>query len=529
MLFAAVALPALTALACALVPARIGDRAGSWGAAGAATALALTGVVAFAVASQGPVAAALPGGTPAVLHADRLTIVMLALVLGVSTLTQLFTGRYLSGDPRQCRLVAAMGATTSAAAVLVSAATLGLLLAAWIAAGLGLLAMFAQRADLPSARLGLRRAAAAFAVGDLALVAACALVWTGIGGLDVRDVGAAAHALADTRIGVAGLSVPTAPVVACLLVVAAMGRCALLPLHRWLPATLAAPTPVSAFMHAGLVNAGGFLLVRLGPVFSSSGLATHLAFAVGALTAFYGTALMLSRPDTKGALAYSTIGQMGFMVMACALGAFAFVVFHLVAHGMYKAALFLGAGSAIGASKRHRAVPRPAPAGVGWPAPTRLAVAAAVPAAVLWVCLTTFASGVLEQPGALALLPFAWASAAHALWAWLGATPGRAGAGVAATAVVCASYAVLLVAAKGFLAPALEAAARPVSPWLVLVPATVLAVALLARLRPVSSVESDLYARALDAGWVTASDTWRATAHRGSAPTRTPAPISSGV
>ncbi|QRN81948.1 MAG: sodium:proton antiporter, partial [Nocardiopsis sp. BM-2018] len=81
---------------------------------------------------------------------------------------------------------------------------------------------------------------------------------------------------------------------------------------RWLPATRTAPTPVSVFMHAGLVNAGGFLLARMGPVFGASGLATHLAFTMGALTALHGTALMLARPDAKGALAYSTIGQMRF-------------------------------------------------------------------------------------------------------------------------------------------------------------------------------------------------------------------------
>lgn len=522
LLITAVALPSLAALACLLAPARLGDRAGALGAAAAAAALCLTGVVAVTVISGGPV----PAGA---LFADRLSVVMLALVLGVSAVVQLFVSRYLSGDPRQPRLVAAMGATTTATAALVSAATFDVLVAAWIASGLGILAMLAQRADLPAVRRDLRRTAATFAIGDLALVGAWLTATTTIGGIDLRRVDAAAHALAGEQIDIAGVGIPAAPLVACLLVVAAMGRCALVPMHRWLPTTLTAPTPVSAFMHAGLVNAGGFLLVRLGPVFGASSLAVHLAFAVGALTALYGTALMLAKPDVKGALAYSTMGQMGFMVMTCALGAFPAVVFHLVAHGMYKAALFLGADSAIHGHKRRQALPRPAPSGVGWPAPVRLAVAALVPAAALGASLATFAAPALGHTGAIVLISFAWASAAHALWGWLETTPGRTAAGLAAVAAACAAYAALIAAAKGFLEPVLPAAAHTASVWLVLVPAAVLVAALLFRFRPAAGPRSALYTWALDAGWVSTSDGWRATAHRQPHPSQPHPRIPSGV
>ncbi len=500
-----VALPGVAALACALGGAKLGDGASRLGAGAAALAFCLAVGLAVSVIGSGPVSAVAAdgdGSAAAGLFADRVSVVMLLLVLGISTIVQLFAGRYLSADPGLARLIAAAGLTTSAVAAVVTAATLSGLVVAWLVSGAGLLAMLGQRADLLPARVGVRRAAAAFAVGDLALVAGAVIVWAAVGDLDLRQLGAEAPRLMGEPIGVFGLSVGT--VFACLLAVAAMGRSAQIPLQRWLPATLAAPTPVSALLHAGLVNAGGFLLVRLAPVFGLSGAATHIAFVAGALTALYGTALMLAKPDVKGELAHSTMGQMGFMVMACALGAFAAAIFHLVAHGMYKATLFLGADSVVHNGKRRQAVPRPAPAGVRWPRPVRLAVSALVPAAALGLALATVAASALEHSGAAVLVGFAWATAAHAAWSWLGATPGRAAAGLAALAGACVAYAALIAGAGEFLAPALSDAPAAVAPWLAVVPAAVLAVALAVRHRSAPGLWRALYVRALDAGHVAA-------------------------
>lgn len=500
-----VALPALAALACGLSGARLGDSAGRLGAGAAALAFAFAVVLAASVIASGPVSAVVgdgAGGAAAGLFADRVSVVMLLLVLGISAIVQLFATRYLSADPGLARLIAAAGLTTSAVAAVVTAATLSGLVVAWLASGAGLLALLGQRADLPAARVGLRRTAAAFAVGDLALLAGAVIVWATAGDLDLRQLGAEIPRLAGEQLG--GLGVSAGAVVACLLVVAAMARSALMPLQRWLPATLAAPTPVSALLHAGLVNAGGFLLVRLAPIFGLSGVATHLAFAAGAATALYGTALMLAKPDVKGGLAHSTMGQMGFMVMACALGAFAAAIFHLVAHGMYKATLFLGADSVVHSDKRRQVVPRPAPAGVRWPAPTRLAVAALVPAAGFAFALVTVATAAFAHAGATVLIAFAWATAAHAAWSWLGATPGRAAAGLAVLAGACVAYAALVAGASAFLEPALADAGHAVSPWLALGPAALVAIALAVRHRAAAGWWRALYVRALDAGHVTA-------------------------
>ena len=136
-----------------------------------------------------------------------------------------------------------------------------------------------------------------------------------------------------------------------LVVVAALSRSAQFPFHRWLPATLAAPTPVSALLHAGVVNAGGILLIRLAPL-SRREVAQALTIAAGAATMVYGATIMLVKPDVKGALAHSTTAQMGFMILTCGLGLWAAAVIHLVAHGFYKSTLFLSSGSAVAAPPR---------------------------------------------------------------------------------------------------------------------------------------------------------------------------------
>ena len=139
---------------------------------------------------------------------------------------------------------------------------------------------------------------------------------------------------------------PLVPVLGVLVVLAALSRSAQVPFHRWLPATLAAPTPVSALLHAGVVNAGGILIIRMAPL-ATDDLARALTIVAGAATMAYGAAVMIVKPDVKGALAHSTTAQMGFMILTCGLGLWAAAVIHLVAHGFYKATLFLSSGSAV--------------------------------------------------------------------------------------------------------------------------------------------------------------------------------------
>lgn len=140
------------------------------------------------------------------------------------------------------------------------------------------------------------------------------------------------------------------PLIGILLIIAAMAQSAIWPLHRWLIASANAPTPVSAFMHAGLVNGGALILYKLLPLTGQLEWSGALLFILGGLTAILGTTWMLVQSDVKRTLTCSTMGQMGFMIMQCGLGLFPAAIAHMIWHGFFKASLFLSAGSTVKAA-----------------------------------------------------------------------------------------------------------------------------------------------------------------------------------
>src|SRR4029078_4908137 len=148
-----------------------------------------------------------------------------------------------------------------------------------------------------------------------------------------------------------------ATAVTLLFFVGAMGKSAQFPIHLWLPGSLFAPPPVHALLHAGIINAGGFLIKRLAPLFVLSSTTLHVAFTVGTLTAILGASMMLTQNDIKKTLGFSTIGQMGYMIMEWCLGAFGLGVFHLHAHGIFKATVFLNCGNVIHKARQEPAFP----------------------------------------------------------------------------------------------------------------------------------------------------------------------------
>ncbi len=440
LLLVLVTAPWAASLPALLVGRRRPDAVGAAATPSAVALFALTAVLAVQVLRSGPVevVAADRGVAWIGLHADRLAVLLLALVLGVSALAQAFAGRYLSGDPRRAWFVGATGLLTSGSAVLVTAATLLTVAAAWTAAGIGLWLLLRTYPHLPAARDGAAGALRTFAVGDAALWIAVVVATLRWGAVDLR--GGAVTGAADDP-GWAAL-------VTGLLVVAALTRSAQVPWHRWLPATLAAPTPVSALLHAGVVNAGGVLLIRLDPVTEHAPAVMLTAVAAGAVTLVYGTAAMLVRPDVKGALAYSTMGQMGFMIMTAGLGWYAVTAFHIVAHGLYKAALFLGSGAAV---HRHR---QRAAAGDPPAAPRRRRVAVAGLAALTIAGTVVAAEAWRPYPGGRLLAVFVWASATALCWGWLrrhATTAAALGTVVTVAAATCA-YIAAVHAVTGYLA-----------------------------------------------------------------------------
>lgn len=375
---------------------------------------ALAVITGVAVALRGPFTVTLGGtaGRPMVgLWADQLTVTLLVLVCGVGALVQSFAVSYLQADQAAPRFFGATNAVVAATAVACTSVTVPVLVAAWVAAGIAFVAVVGYRSDLPGVRAAVRRLVRMFALGDLALLAALAVICLRVGNLDLASSGALR--VAGARLGA------LSNVVALLVVVAALTRSAQGPLGRWLPGTVSAPTPVSALLHAGVVNGGGVLLVRLGALTGASALAMVAAFGVAGVTAVAATAVMTRKADVKGALAYSTMGQMGFMVAECSVGAYLAAVVHLVGHGMYKAALFFGSGSQVPRTGQAPVTPT-----ASMPVLPRAAATAATSAATLAVM--TAIPGVLAHRGSLVLLVFTAATATAMGWSWWARRPGPA-------------------------------------------------------------------------------------------------------
>ena len=462
-LIVAPALPA-TAAAVIAVARPVGERSARWAVRAGCAAFAAALLVAVVVAVRGPVGAVVEGSDGhalAGLYATRVTVLLGLLTTGVGLVVQSFAGRNLQGDLFGRRFFVLASLLTAATTSVAFAATLSLLCAAWIVAGLALAALVTHRATWQPARRSARRTLRSLWVGDSALLVATLLAVVSVGEIDLRSPTEAAKELANASIPVLGGNVLA--VVAVLLAVAGISRSALVPVHQWLPSTIAAPTPVSALLHAGVVNGAGMLLVRLAPVFGASAAATHLAFAAGAVTACYATTVMLVRSDVKGNLAWSTAGQMGFMTVQVAIGALPAALLHIVGHGMFKAALFLGAGGSVTAHHRQRQRPTPNVVTRG----VRLGVALLVPAAALWAAYLAFHPH-LSTAARVLVTVFAWATAARAVNGWLRSAPFRpvpavATAALGATAGVFA-YIGGLTVVETFVAHALPGeVAEPVS------------------------------------------------------------------
>ena len=286
--------------------------------------------------------------TPFALHSAQLQpfvapalvpgMAVTCLTLCVATTTVAFSGRYMRADLRPRAYFSAIGIAVASVLTFATTGNIAVFVAAWIASGVALARLIGHAHQLGDTGPAMRRAGATFATGDAALVGAMTIAGWHAGSLHI------ATALAAT----ATLPPAFALMAALLVVIAATARCAVPPFSGWLLSSMTAPTPVSALMHAGLVNAGGLLLLRFEPLLTAAPLARMVAAALGLAGALYGLGIMAVRPDIKRSLAGSTVSQMGFMIVSCALGAYAAALWHILAHGLFKAWLFLGSGSAIG-------------------------------------------------------------------------------------------------------------------------------------------------------------------------------------
>ena len=268
---------------------------------------------------------------------DGLTAVMWTAVTFFSGIVHSYSRRYMAGDAHVDRFFGLVFGFTIAVMVLVAADAFVLFVLAWLAMGAAMAGLIGHVDGWPQARSAARLAARYFLASGVLVAAALATLWWHTGVTSVSAVPA----------GLASATPPIVLVAGGLLLLAAMVQSALIPFQTWLLSSMTAPTPASALMHAGFVNAGGVLLVRFAPVISADAGLMLVVVAVGAVSAIVGKLLKTVQTDVKRALGCSTVGQMGFMILQAGLGFFAAAVAHLVLHGFYKAYQFLSAGNRV--------------------------------------------------------------------------------------------------------------------------------------------------------------------------------------
>ena len=386
------------------------------------------------------------------LYLDALTAVLFILVAFVGAVVVRYSRNYLDGDPNQGRFIKWLCLTLAAVLLLIVSGNLLQFALAWIATSAGLHQLLLFYPNRQAAVLAARKKFLASRLGDACLIGAMVLVHRSFGSLDYAAVFAGAEALRGT-----GGAPGTVHGIAVLLVVAALLKSAQFPLHGWLTEVMETPTPVSALLHAGIINAGGFLVLRFADVIVLSTPSLDALVIVGGLTAIFGSVVMLTQTSVKVSLAYSTIAQMGFMLLQCGLGAFSAALLHIVAHSLYKAHAFLASGSVVDLA---RASWTPSPG--GRPHPARVAMVVAALFAVLLVVSTLFGATLWEKPGVFALGAIVLLGLGHLIVNAIDERPSAyvVGRALALACVVAVAYFGLQFAAERLLAGALP----PVQP-----------------------------------------------------------------
>ncbi len=357
------------------------------------------------------------------LYLDPLTSVMAMMVSGISLVVHVYAVRYMAEEAGYARFYVLLDLMTAVILLMVAAGDLVTLLVAWHLVGVLLYFLLGHDAARPAAQRYAFWTFFTYRLGDLPMVLAAILLYQTY---DTVALPALFERIAAAPDAQTLLGFPVLTVVALLVALAAFARSAQFPLHTWLPYTMEGPTPVSALMHAGVVNAGGFIINRFAPVFVHAGSVLHLVFAVGLVTAILGSILMLTQNDIKKSLGYSTMGQMGFMFVECGVGAFSLAIYHLIAHGLFKGTLFLGTGGVINNARKNDGVPhddiytfvverKPMASRLPWVVAAVITVV--VPFFVLGLSHWLMSGGFVGEQGAIVLLFFGWATGAQLLFA----------------------------------------------------------------------------------------------------------------
>lgn len=269
---------------------------------------------------------------------DNITIVMLLVVSLISTCTHIFSTQYLKGDIRYSRYFAYLGLFTFSMNGIVLANNLMSMYMFWELVGVSSYLLIGHWFEKDSAADASKKAFLTNRVGDIGFFIGIMLIYTAIGSFAFSDIfeGVSTGMIKGTTLTIAGVG----------LFLGAMGKSSQFPLHIWLPDAMEGPTPVSALMHAAtMVAAGVYLSVRVFPLLTPDALLV-VAY-VGGITAIFAATIAITQNDIKKVLAYSTVSQLGYMILAVGTGVYTAAFFHLLTHAMFKANLFYGSGSVI--------------------------------------------------------------------------------------------------------------------------------------------------------------------------------------
>jgi len=346
-----VALPAFGALVL-LVGGRRTDRWGHWLGVGTVSAAFAVGlVIFFGMLGQAPdqrtsvqsLYSWIPVGALDIdfgLRIDPLSVTFVLLITGVGGLIHLYSVGYMANDPGRRRFFGQLNLFVAAMLVLVLGDNFVMLYLGWEGVGLASYLLIGWYQDRPSAATAAKKAFLMNRVGDVGLAIAIFILWAELGTLQYAEVFA--------RIG--EVDGPTILAITLLLLLGACGKSGQFPLQAWLPDAMEGPTPVSALIHAAtMVTAGVYLIARCNPIYDLSESGRLVVALIGVVTLLIGAVIGCAYDDIKKVLAYSTVSQIGYMILAVGLGpaGYALGIFHLLTHGFFKAGLFLGAGSVM--------------------------------------------------------------------------------------------------------------------------------------------------------------------------------------
>jgi NADH-quinone oxidoreductase subunit L len=287
------------------------------------------------------------------LMVDRLTAAMLLLVTIVSGLVHVYTIGYMRGERGYARFFAYIALFTFSMLMLVMADNFLQLFVFWEAVGLCSYLLISHWYERPAAAAAATKAFIVNRIGDFGFILGVLLVALSFGSLEYRHVFSQAADLVGDTINLLSpvgerWEVGTLSAICFLLFLGAVGKSAQFPLHVWLPDAMEGPTPISALIHAAtMVTAGVFLVARMAPLYNLAPAVMTIVAVTGGITMVLGATIAVTQFDIKRVVAYSTVSQLGYMMMACGLGAYTAGIYHLLTHGAFKALLFLGCGSVI--------------------------------------------------------------------------------------------------------------------------------------------------------------------------------------